>query len=381
VRGLDTYFLRTLLSGAFSGRPDGLIDKCVRRIKEQGQFEVKEIFGLIHDDGRNLDVSADTLLGASYGSKTIHLIFNLWYRQFDYAPAYEGNLPQIDHIFPQSRLKDVKDNNPETGRQSLMRYPAAVRDQIANCMLLTADENGFQAKNDTLPSEWFADKSETYLDMHLIPRQRHLWEFGNFDAFIEARKKLILEKFGRLLESSVDAESEAADVLEPESLLKKPRESRVEESATDLSESTTEDSSEMMASQQRMDLEDVNYGSKDDSISEPESIMRKLLVPIAPPTKYIAGFRTADGKEVAYERSKATITLWTQPVDIEGAELEPHRSYEAHTPRNSNLNRKNTPALGLGNPALVWQMYDTDELLDFINWYSNAALKKAEVTE
>ncbi|WP_394168914.1 DUF262 domain-containing protein [Saccharospirillum alexandrii] len=381
VRRLDTYFLRTLLSGAFSGRPDGLIDKCVRGIKEEGKFDVKEIFGVIHDDGRNLDVSADTLLGASYGSKTIHLIFNLWYRQFDYAPTYEGNLPQIDHIFPQSRLKDVKDANPETGRQSLMRYPAAVRDQIANCMLLSKDENGFQAKNDTFPSDWFADKSESYLDMHLIPRHSQLWEFSNYEAFIEARKELILEKFQHLL----DGANEQAEALDGRNEKQEDEHQNYQtpSARVEVIDRTTVSTVESV---------DVGLTRTEEIVSQPSSrnaenlplttqaLMEEILVPIAPPTKYIAGFRTADGKEIAYERGKTTITLWTQPVDLEGAEIEPVRSYEPHTPRNSNLNRKNTPALKLGNPALVWHLYDTDELLDFINWYSNAELMNAEVT-
>lgn len=74
LKGLDSYFLRTLLCGAFGGRPDGLINKCTRRIRQDQQFVVEDIFEVIRNDGRNLEVSDETLLNASYGSKNIHLI-------------------------------------------------------------------------------------------------------------------------------------------------------------------------------------------------------------------------------------------------------------------------------------------------------------------
>ena len=54
-----------------------------------------------------------------YGSETVHLLFNLWYRGFNYTPAYENNLPQVDHIFPQSALRKVKVVNTRTGRKDL----------------------------------------------------------------------------------------------------------------------------------------------------------------------------------------------------------------------------------------------------------------------
>jgi len=120
-QNIDLYILRTLLTGAFSGTPDNLIDKCTRNISENSEFNIQEIFGIIRDDGRNLEISSDTILGQYYGSRDIHLIFNLWYQGFNYIPAYENNLPQIDHIFPQSILRTVKDISPDSGKKSVSR--------------------------------------------------------------------------------------------------------------------------------------------------------------------------------------------------------------------------------------------------------------------
>lgn len=203
AEGIDDYILRTLLTGAFSGTPDNLIDKCTRAIAEDGNFDVKQIFGIILADGRSLEITKDTVLNQSYGSKNIHLIFNLWYKDFNYSPSYNNSLPQVDHIFPQSLLRSVKDKNPETGKMNILHYKGWERDQIANCMLLTAEENGAGGKKDTPPETWFMDKSDSYLNKHLIPKDKNLWKLENFTQFIECRKAMIVNKFQYIIQSDV----------------------------------------------------------------------------------------------------------------------------------------------------------------------------------
>lgn len=196
-----SYIIRTLLAGAFGGSPDNLIDKCVKDIKEKRDFDVKSLFGVISADGRNLRIAPEDLLETSYGYKELHLVFNLWYQGFNYQPAFKENQPQVDHIFPQSLLKTVKKANPETGHMNLLKYYAFDRDQIANCMLLSKQENGAGGKTDIPPEEWFKDKTDKYLDMHLIPKDKALWKLENYEKFIEARKKLILDKFSDILQA------------------------------------------------------------------------------------------------------------------------------------------------------------------------------------
>ena len=195
---VQKYLLRTLLAGAFSGNPDALIDKCTKMIDEIQNFDVQEIFGVIRADGRNLEISKDTILKTSYSSKHIHLLFNLWYN-FNYQPTYEQNKPQIDHIFPQSELKKIKIENPETGRRDILKYKVDDRDQIGNLMLLTAQENGAGGKTNILPEKWFADKPKEYLQLHLIPQDPELWKLENYEKFISARNKLIEEKFSTII--------------------------------------------------------------------------------------------------------------------------------------------------------------------------------------
>jgi len=208
---ITEYLLRVLVTGVFGGSPDNMIDKVVRNIQEHGDFVLKEVYGVIRAEGRSLEITSDVIFNQYYGSRSIHLFFNLWYQSFDYTPALGSNGPQVDHIFPQSLLKTVKDINPDSGKLNLLHYRSEHRDQIANCMLLTAQENGFGGKCDTPASEWFDHKRfksdedhERYLKQHLIPNQPELWKLERFDDFILARKALIEDKFRYMLRGVVE---------------------------------------------------------------------------------------------------------------------------------------------------------------------------------
>lgn len=195
------YLIRTSLTGVFGGNPDQLLDKLVTNINERATFDLPEILGVVRTEGRSMEVSEATILGMSYTSKEIHLLFNLWYG-FNYQPALKGNLPQIDHIFPQSELKKFKVANPETGKMNIMKYHQEERDQIGNLMLLTAAENGGGGKTDIVPEVWFEGKPEEYLDLHLIPKDKSLWKMENYEKFVKERNKLIIKKFNYLIYKS-----------------------------------------------------------------------------------------------------------------------------------------------------------------------------------
>ncbi len=122
AQGIDSYLLRALISGAFSGTPDQLIDDCVGKIRERNGFDLNHLFDAIRSKGRSLELTEDRFWQMGYGSDSIHLLFNLWYREFNYTPAYDNNLPQVDHIFPQSALRKIKAVSPETGRLSIVKY-------------------------------------------------------------------------------------------------------------------------------------------------------------------------------------------------------------------------------------------------------------------
>jgi hypothetical protein len=201
ARDVDQYLLRSSLAGAFGGTPDQLIDDLVKELRRARVFDLNEMFGVIRTQNRSLELTEDRLWDMGYGSDNIHILFNLWYRDFNYTPAYENNLPQVDHIFPQSLLRKVKTTNPNIDRMNVMRYRDADRNQLANCMLLTADENGAGGKSDLPPDQWFVGRraDDGYLQMHLIPSDRALWRLERFEDFIAERKRLIAEKLRWLL--------------------------------------------------------------------------------------------------------------------------------------------------------------------------------------
>lgn len=194
AKDVDSYLLRSSLAGAFGGQPDNLLDLLIKKVDELKEFNVNEAFGVMQNQGRRLELTEERFWQMGYGSNTIHLLFNLWYRDFNYTPSYDNNLPQVDHIFPRSALQNVKVVNPTTGRD-IMKYREADRNQLANCMLLRMEENGPAGKWDTLPEKWFADKDPAYLEMHLIPTDPDLWPLDRFEDFIEERKKLIRKRF------------------------------------------------------------------------------------------------------------------------------------------------------------------------------------------
>lgn len=200
ISNLNKWLLRILLTGAFSGSPDGLIDQCNKNIDVTKSFDIDAINNLITNAGRNINITNETILDSYYGEADLYILFNIWYREFDlnFTPSYKNNALQTDHIFPQSLLKEIKTVNPESGR-NIMKYKDTDRNQIANCMLLTASENGAGGKGDISPEEWFKDKSENYLKMHLIPNNPELWKIENYDKFISERKKLLIDKFKTII--------------------------------------------------------------------------------------------------------------------------------------------------------------------------------------
>ena len=194
----DSYLLRCLVAGAFGGQSDNLLDAIIKRIDEIKSFVASDVFEIVKSQGRSLELTDNRLFEMGYGSKTIHLLFNIWYREFNVVPLYVNNFPEIDHIFPQSALKQEKILNPETGRP-VMKYRDGERNQLANCMMLRKLENGPGGKGSTLPEEWFESKDSAYFNEHLIPDDRTLLHMDRFEDFIEARKKLIRGKFADLL--------------------------------------------------------------------------------------------------------------------------------------------------------------------------------------
>ncbi|MDX1959751.1 MAG: DUF262 domain-containing protein [Leptospiraceae bacterium] len=189
---LSSWLVRILLTGAFSGSSDTIIDVIVKIIKEKQDFDIDKINSDISNRNRNVYLTFDSIFNNYYQDANIYLIFSLLYNPQNLTPFSKDNLPSEDHIFPQSLLKSVKIINPESGRNN-QKYSKYDRNQIANLMLLSIQENRDE-KNAIAPETWFSNKSQGYLELHYIPKDRTLWKLEKFELFLEERKKLIFSK-------------------------------------------------------------------------------------------------------------------------------------------------------------------------------------------
>ncbi len=187
ARDFALFLSRASLAGTFAGAKDNLIDALVDEINSRdGSFDAPSLERVISANGQSVLAKEARLLRASYGSSLINVVFSMLYPDpTNYTPAFTGHLPTADHIFPQALLKKVKINGKA-------RYPKADRNVLANCMLLTATENG--SKQDEVPAEFLKRQNEDFLLRHLIPRDTKLWSLEKYDKFVEARWLLIKKK-------------------------------------------------------------------------------------------------------------------------------------------------------------------------------------------
>jgi len=197
-QALKQYLVPALLNGVFSGQPDGIIDKLVKLIDEQQGFDVKKIRAAIVSSNRSLHLTEERLFDwCGYGSGHIHLLFNMWYGG-EYKSSGFQHEPQIDHIFARSILKAQKELNEETGRQ-IRTYENWEIDQLANCMLLPAHQNGPGDKGAQPLDQWLRNQSSDFLELHCIPSSpKTLWKIENYRRFIEKRKQLIQDRIAEI---------------------------------------------------------------------------------------------------------------------------------------------------------------------------------------
>lgn len=106
------------------------------------------------------------------------------------------------------------------------------------------------------------------------------------------------------------------------------------------------------------------------SAQQAENLCGALLTPTAIPSKYIAGFRSASGFELALERHRDSIYCWSEAVELAGGPFAPARHYPAGKSRNSNLSSKHAPRLTTDFATHYWHFERLDQLEAFLRWYA-----------
>jgi len=105
--------------------------------------------------------------------------------------------------------------------------------------------------------------------------------------------------------------------------------------------------------------------------------------PIKQATKYIAGYATSNGLQLAVNRSSGVAKLWLQPggwQDDVAALLKDAEIYGPDRVRNSNLGA-NAPMLAEGNPALLVTVPDRAALIELCGTYDDTDASEIPVAE
>lgn len=95
---------------------------------------------------------------------------------------YERNTPEIDHIFPQSILKDKE-------------YDLGLINSYGNFWILSKTKN--QNKSNKHPKEYFSDVEDSILKKVFIKRE--MLDYRQFPTFVKQRENKILEKIKKTI--------------------------------------------------------------------------------------------------------------------------------------------------------------------------------------
>lgn len=90
----------------------------------------------------------------------------------------------------------------------------------------------------------------------------------------------------------------------------------------------------------------------------------------AKPSKYIAGFTTRLGRQLAIERDRGDIYCWTEHITLSTAPCSPAALYPASKTRTSALNGKHASRLSVGQAVQYWHFEHFEEFKRFIEWYA-----------
>ena len=103
--------------------------------------------------------------------------------------------------------------------------------------------------------------------------------------------------------------------------------------------------------------------------------------PIKPPTQYLAGFTTTEGRSLAVSLGQKEAKLWLEPgtwLDAVKGQLKDIEVYFADRSRSSNLTA-NAPALDTGNPALFLTVPTHAALVALCDVYDNTDISESSL--
>jgi hypothetical protein len=112
------------------------------------------------------------------------------------APVGRGHKIEYHHIFPQAKTRT--------------RYPASLRDSIANLAFLSALGNKKVAAKD--PATYLAATDAAELEKQWIPPDSSLWPLDRLSDFCAARRRLLAAQLNTMLGLPTSSQVEAPAV-------------------------------------------------------------------------------------------------------------------------------------------------------------------------
>lgn len=166
------------LSRYGDSRAGALIRDALKPLAEGGDesFPLEKVIGWVsHWEGVG-EFGADLLQRNHH--LTLHVIQEITGAQVQ----YEGNFPEVDHIFPRAILREK-------------RFDEGIVNHFANFWILAREKN--RNKSDTHPAKYFKDVADVELKRALIDRE--LLDFGKYQKFIAVRSEQIVAKVSEKL--------------------------------------------------------------------------------------------------------------------------------------------------------------------------------------
>ena len=190
------WLIRSLIKpGIWGSALDVLLSalRDVIRSDNTGKFPLDEMEREMRVRGKSLaftDEEIEDLADRKYGSRDLFGLLTLLYPFIDTRNQFH-----IDHVFPRTvfranKLKALGFSADDSARL------LEIKERLANLQLLQGPDN--QSKSGQMPAEWIADtykKDEDrkdYISRHLLDGV--MTDLKGFEAFYEARRKLLLER-------------------------------------------------------------------------------------------------------------------------------------------------------------------------------------------
>lgn len=200
IRKMVKWFYYSQVRTRYVSQLPQKLDRDLRAVAESAN-PFDELLAVIEEE-RRLEITPDEFVGRSIS----HPLFGLlkWYLKSRNAVCFTTGVAlrqamgekytlENDHIFAYSRLK-----SNGYGKENRLKYSLA--QELTNRAILTKVAN--RSKSATDAAVYLADVKERHpasLALQCVPDDPNLWEIGNYEAFLDARRQILAKNLNEFL--------------------------------------------------------------------------------------------------------------------------------------------------------------------------------------